>query len=124
MRIEPIKVLVGVGAGGVDELLEWLDSRGETPRTEPFKTWTDWGRIGLTLVGYLGQAFNFWPNLTAPLAQSETPLLVKSIGRAIREGAFGGAKATSGVTHARVYSEGARIRQTPGKGFESIRPLY
>jgi len=82
MRINVMNVVVGVGAGGVDELLEWQDER--TGRVEPFRGWTDWGRVGLAAVGYLGQMFNFFPVIAQPLAQSETTLVTKTVVRAIR----------------------------------------
>lgn len=82
MKIEATKVVVGVAVGGLDEVFVWRDQEGE--RTEPFKTVKDWGRTALTALGYLGQAFDFYPGITAPLAQSQVPLFTKSVISAIR----------------------------------------
>ena len=82
MRIDVMDAVIGVGAGGVDELMEWQDERGG--RVDPFKTWTDWSRVGLCALGYLGQAFNFFPRFAQPLAQSEVTLVTKSAVSAIR----------------------------------------
>lgn len=107
MRIEPMKVVVGIGAGVVDEVLEWQDE--ENDRTESFRNWTDWGRVGLCALGYMGQAFNFFPALAAPLAQSEVTLVTKSVSNAIRTRAG----ATSQVTRAR--STAPRPSSSPGR---------
>ena len=82
MRIQWMNVVVGVGAGAVDEVMEMQDAAAG--RTMPFKTWTDWSRLGLAAVGYLGQVFNFFPAIAQPLAQSEVTLVTKTIGKAIR----------------------------------------
>jgi len=122
MRISILNVGIGVGAGAVDEGMEYLDEKQE--RTEPFKTWTDWSRVALTGLGYLGQAFNFFPAIAAPLAQSEVTLLTKSIGRVVREQVGGGA-GTMVSRSRRVAAPRARarvpIRQTPEPGFEELR---
>ena len=85
MRIIPTHVIVGLGAGAIDEVLERQDTKNA--RTEPFKTWTDWGRVGLLLLGYMGQSFNFYPDALAALAQSELPLVTKSVAQLIPMGA-------------------------------------
>ena len=90
MRILWQNALVGVGAGALDEVMEMQDSNAA--RTESFKTWTDWSRVGLAAIGYLGQMFNFFPALAGPLAQSEITLVTKSVSRAIQ--ARSGAAAT------------------------------
>lgn len=82
MRIEGTKVVIGVAVGGLDEVFVWRDQEGG--RTEPFRTVKDWGRTALTVLGYLGQAFDFYPGLTAPLAQSQVPLFTKSVIGAVR----------------------------------------
>ena len=82
MRIQWMNVVVGVGAGTIDEVMEWRDE--VDGRTAPFKTWSDWSRLGLAAVGYLGQMFNFFPAIAEPLAQSEVTLVTKTIGKAIR----------------------------------------
>lgn len=82
MKIEATKVVVGVAVGGIDEVFVWRDQ--EAGRIEPFRTVQDWGRTALTALGYLGQAFNFYPGIAAPLAQSQVPLFTKSVISAIR----------------------------------------
>lgn len=84
--------VIGVGAGGVDELMLWQDERGG--RVDPFKTWTDWSRVGLCALGYLGQAFNFFPRFAQPLAQSEVTLVTKSAVSAIRAQTGAGRRVT------------------------------
>lgn len=81
MRITATPIVVGALAGGADVVLERQDAKNA--RVEPFKTWTDWFRVGLCALGYMGQAFNFYPHITAPLAQSELPLVVKSVAQLI-----------------------------------------
>lgn len=110
--INVTSIIVGVGAGGMDEVLEWQDE--ENARTEPFKKWTDWGRIGLCLLGYIGQAFNVMPSIAAPLAQSELALVTKTVGSAIRSRVA----TESAISHPRTK---ARITQTPRPGFEGLR---
>ncbi len=90
MRIQWTNVVVGVGAGAVDEVMEMQDE--DKARTEPFKTWTDWSRVSLALLGYAGQMFNFFPAIAGPLAQSEVTLVTKSVGKAIRS------RTTTGTT--------------------------
>jgi hypothetical protein len=82
MRVNLMNVAIGVGAGAVDEVMESQDARAG--RTAPFKTWTDWSRIGLAAVGYLGQMFGYFSAYAEPLAQSEVTLVTKTVGAAIR----------------------------------------
>jgi len=122
MRISPMNIVVGVAAGGVDEVLEELDVRAV--RTEPFKNWTDWGRVAMTAIGYVGQGFNLFPRITAPLAQSSVTLLTKSIGRVVRNQMAPTIPGMVSHPRSRVI---ARVRgampigQTPGPGFEDTR---
>lgn len=113
MKIDMMNAVVGVSAGAVDGLLEWQDEEGG--RTEPFKTWTDWGRVVLCSLGYLGQAFNFFPKIAAPLAQSEITLVTKSVGKVIR---------TRAGTESMVSRPRTRLAQTPGPGFEKLPSMY
>lgn len=118
MRIDWMNVVVGVGAGGVDEVLAWQDE--QQGRTGAFKTWTDWGRLGITLLAYLGQATNMFPRLCYPLAQSEVPLLTKSVIQGVRTGFKTGVGSARQV--APIRNIGARrISQTPKPGFENLR---
>lgn len=76
MRIEVSSVIVGVGAGVVDELAERNDA--ERGRTETTQKWSTWFRFGALAAGYLGQAMNIMPGYAAPLAQSMLPLATKT----------------------------------------------
>lgn len=76
MRIELTHVLVGVGVGGLDEVLERQDA--DNGRTETIKKWSTWSRAGLVALGFLGQAMDIMPREAAAVAQSELPLLTKT----------------------------------------------
>jgi hypothetical protein len=119
MRISITNVGIGVAAGALDEGMEFLDEK--QGRAEPFKCWTDWSRIALTALGYLGQGFNFFPRVSVPLAQSEVTLLTKSIGKVVRA-QVGGGTATM-VSRRRVAQPRAmaRVHQTAGPGFEDLK---
>jgi len=114
MKISVQNVLIGVGAGAVDEVLEHLDETADTPRTEAFTRWTDLGRIALTALGYLGQAMNIMPEFAAPLAQSEVTLLTKSVGKKLRESLT--TSSSVAPTHSNVQipaSPGRRVAWKP-----------
>ena len=113
MKIVLTNVVVGVGVGGVDELLIWQDEKGG--RAELFKTWRDWGRIGMTVLGYLGLATNNFAKYAEPVAQSATPLMTKTIIQAIR--GIGTEEATTSRTRSRLH----KITQTAGPGFENLK---
>ncbi len=74
------KVVTSVGVGVADEVLQYADSHATIPRTESFKTWQDWGRLGLAVVGYLGPSFMpKYSKLLDTIATSVTPLVVKTL---------------------------------------------
>jgi hypothetical protein len=113
-RINYVDVVIGVGAGALDEALERADAGAG--RLEGFKAWHTWSRIGLTALGYLGQAMNFWPAFAAPIAQSEVPLLTKSVYAMIASKV--GTPTTTMVSHPRTS---VRIMQSPQKpGFQKV----
>lgn len=112
--------LVGCSVGGIDELLEWQDEQGG--RTESFKMWTDWGRIGIVVLGGLGIATNFFPRILTPAFQAGTPLVTKTVIKAIR--AAGGATARPSMHKAgalRGVGSRMNIQQTAKPGFEGLR---
>lgn len=78
-RINYMNLVVGVGAGVVDEVLERKDTTDK--KTAPFKGWRDYTRLGLTVAGLAGQIFDFMPSIAEPLAQSEVTLLTKSLAK-------------------------------------------
>ena len=120
MRIDIGNIIVGVGAGVVDEVLEWQDEKAG--RTEPLKTWTDWGRIGLCAIGYLGQALNFFPRITAPLAQSEVTLATKSVSAIIRQKVGTTAAMVSRPRSPASPSPSGRVGRSYQPEFETVAP--
>ena len=119
MRIQLMNVVIGVGAGAVDEVMEWQDD--QNGRTEPFKKWTDWTRVGLCALGYLGQAFNFFPVIATPLAQSEVTLTTKSVAGIIRGAGVTRRAGASSRLVSRRTTGGGSISQTTKPGFEEVR---
>ena len=74
------KVLEGAGVGVVDEILQYADAHAAVPRTESFKTWQDWGRIGLFAVGLIGPSFMpRYGKFLDTLAIASSPLAVKTL---------------------------------------------
>lgn len=121
MRIEATNVIVGVVAGVADTGLIALDERQGW--AESYKNSREWGRIGLCLIGYLGQALNFYPRAMSALAQSEITLVTKSAADLIRTRVISGTM----VSHAPVRrtSPGGRVLQKPigqttKPGFEEV----
>ena len=81
MKINAMNVVIGAGVGVLDEVVERRDiNRGNT---EAFNGITGWGRVGVTLAAYAGQAFGFQSRLAMPLAQSVLPLATKTVVKAI-----------------------------------------
>ena len=89
MAINLTKTGISVIVGAVDIGLERSDETAG--RTEPFKKWADYGRVIGALAGYGLQVF--MPRQAAigeALALSATPLLVKSIYKAVVKPAAAG----------------------------------
>ena len=81
MKIDAMNVVIGAGVGVLDEVVERRDiNRGNT---EAFNGIAGWGRVGVTLAAYAGQAFGFQSRLAMPLAQSVLPLATKTVVKAI-----------------------------------------
>lgn len=115
-KVSVASVVVGIAVGGVDYGTEVMDvSNG---KTEAFKNTTDWVRIGLLALGYLGQVGGYMGSVAAPLAQSELPLVTKTVIRAIR------AKmpaAVSSVSQPRSrVNPNASIGRSYNKEFEAV----
>ena len=118
-RIDMVATAVAVGVGVVDEVLEAADEKGA--RTNPFQKWADYGRLIGAGGGYLMQIFDFNPKLGADLAQSCTPLLVKSISAPIRSAIKESAgSAGSVVRRARATRVQESIVISPAIGREEI----
>jgi len=113
MAIDMTKTLVSVGAGVVDEVLEWNDRT--SGRTGSFTTATDLGRLGLAAVGYIVQIWSpRYARFGEALALSETPLLVKSIAKPVM--------AAAGVSGAAGYVFTPRMRTA---GFaQTVKPEF
>lgn len=112
VKINLTNVIVAVGAGAVDEVLEYMDGKATTP-VDPMKFGgkVDYGRVGLTALAYLGQIFNIMPEYAGPLAQSETTLLTKTVGRIIR------LKSVTGMPRASaIYQPNMRSARLPVSG--------
>lgn len=86
LRINITKMAVAAGVGGLDEFLEMQDASATTPRTGFFKTWRDYGRIGMVGIGLAAQAFMpKYAALGETIAVAATPLLMKSIIKMVRK---------------------------------------
>lgn len=97
LKINITKMAVAAGVGGLDEFLEIQDAQASVPRTGFFKTWRDYGRIGMVGLGLATQAFlPKYANLGETIAVAATPLLMKSVIKQVR-----------GV----AYSQPAAVRQ-------------
>lgn len=119
MKIVTSNVIVGVGAGIVDTGLIALDENQGWG--EAYKNAREWGRIALCLLGFLGQSQNWMPNEMAALAQSEVPLVTKSLADVVRTRVFtqGMASTTrSSFTGSKVMRK--TIGQTTKPGFEDV----
>lgn len=51
MAVEITGKAIGLALGGIDEMLERQDAKAVPARTEPLKSWRDYGRIGMVVVG-------------------------------------------------------------------------
>lgn len=88
MKIRPMNVAIGAGAGILDELGEKFDS--DRGNTDSFTGITDWARVGVGAAAYAAQMMNFQPDVSEAVAQSVLPLATKTIVKSIMQ-------ATSGV---------------------------
>ena len=87
--------ITSVGVGAVSEVLEWWDEK--EGRVGSFRTANDIGNLVMCGVGYGAQVFMpRYAKLGETIALSATPLLVKSISRAIRSRSAAGARSGMG----------------------------
>jgi hypothetical protein len=105
-----------VAAGGIDEGMAYWDE--QSGRSGAFKTALDWGRVAMVLLGGAGVMLNRFETVAKPILTSGTTLLTKSAISAIR-----GAIKSPAAAHTSVGRR-VHISQTPGAGFENIKPLY
>ncbi len=82
---------IAAGVGAVDEALEYFDASAEVPRTGHFKTYRDYARIAMPVVGV---ALQMWKprgklgDLGEAVSMASTPLLTKSIIKMARKSAY------------------------------------
>lgn len=69
-------VIVGVGLGAADEMLERNDAT--SGRTETAKKWSNWLRFVALVAGYAGVATNTFSDAAGAMAQSALPLATKT----------------------------------------------
>ena len=85
MRINTMNVVIGAGAGVLDELGEKFDS--DRGNTRAFAGITGWSRVGVALAAYAGQMMNVQTNLSVVVAQSVLPLATKTVVKSILQAA-------------------------------------
>ena len=101
MAIDLGKSAVSIGVGTLDEVMEWWDE--EQARAGSFRTATDISRLVVVGLGYGAQVFMpRYAKLGETVALSATPLLVKTISRAIRRPQV--AASASGMRRATSFS--------------------
>lgn len=84
MAVEVIGKVVGAGLGGLDEVLERADAKAVPARTEPFKTWRDYGRIGMVVAGLGGEIFMpRYTRVAQAVGEVGVAFLVKSLSKAL-----------------------------------------
>ena len=83
MAIDIGRSIQSIGVGGISEVLEWWDVK--EGRVDTFRTANDIGNLLMCGFGYGAQVFMpRYAKLGETVALSATPLLVKSISKAIR----------------------------------------
>ena len=116
-RINYMNLVVGVGVGAVDEVLERKDKTDK--KTGPFKGWRDYGRLGLTVAGLAGQMFDFFPSIAEPLAQSEITRLTKSLAQQLMPQKIT-MREISGDRLSRISGGDGRIGRTHEEEFANV----
>ena len=111
MGIDGGRSLTSVGVGAVSEVLEWWDEN--EGRSGSFRTANDIGNLVMCGLGYGAQVFTpRYAKLGETIALSATPLLVKSISKAVRT-------RTTTSMRSRSISRGSFVpRANPGGGQE------
>ncbi len=109
MRIDVMDVVVGVGVGVADQLAEKFDA--DRGNTGSWKGISNWGRVGVAALGYLGQMMNFQPKLAHELAMSATPLATKTIMAAV----MGATGMGSSAAHATRTTRATSVTTSGGK---------
>jgi len=72
-----LNLLISAGVGAGDIALEEVDARAG--RTEPFKRFTDYYRVGLWALGLFGDMIGVPADIADTLAISTTPLVEKTV---------------------------------------------
>lgn len=114
--ISVTRVGIGVGAGVEDELMEWWDTK--KVRTGAFKTALDLSRLAGAVVGYGLEIFAPRMALGPAIAGAFTPLLTKSIFKAVK-----GAVSTPAAASFTPRRQASEVSRTYQPGFEQSRML-
>lgn len=77
-KLNLTRMAIAIGVGAIDEVLERQDARAG--RTGNFKTWKDYGRVALPVLGIAAQLFMpKYGGIGETVAVASLPLLTKSI---------------------------------------------
>lgn len=104
MAVEITGKIIALGLGGLDELLERADAKAVPARTEPLKTWQDFGRIGMVVVG-IGTEM-FMPKY-ARMAETVGEVGVAFLGKSLSKVLF---KETTAATYVHRRTEAPASR--------------
>jgi len=77
-----VKYLVSAGLGAADIALEELDARAG--RTEPFRKYSDWFRVGMFALGLFGDIIGLPEDVRDAIMVADIPLLEKTVWNAVR----------------------------------------
>lgn len=123
-KIEWKNVLVGVGVGGVDEGLVYLD---EKKGWTGIKTAVNIGRTAMVVLGAAGVLTGTMRKYAEPVLNAATPLFTKSVIQAIRSQVGSGATTARprmmNIPMNRVSMRSGAIANA-GPGFENVPSLY
>jgi len=78
-----MKYIISAGVGAADIALEEVDAKAG--RTEPFRRFTDWYRLGMFALGLFGDALGLPSDVTDAILLSDIPLLEKTAWTTIRK---------------------------------------
>jgi hypothetical protein len=77
-KLNLTRMAIAIGVGAIDEVLERQDT--SAGRTGAFRTWRDYGRIGLPVIGIAAQLMMpKYAGIGETVAVASLPLLTKSI---------------------------------------------
>lgn len=77
-KLNLTRMAIAIGVGAIDEVLERQDAKAG--RTATFRTWRDYGRIGLPVIGIAAQLMMpKYAGIGETVAVASLPLLTKSV---------------------------------------------